>query len=58
MNNPNNGTFRGGSWVDVAKLMRLVPLTAQDRIEIARQLQPVLVLTPPMPELREDRTGR
>jgi hypothetical protein len=58
VNNPNKGTFRGESWVDMTKLMRLVPLTAQDRITIARRLQPVLVLTPPMPELREDRTGR
>jgi hypothetical protein len=58
VNNPNNGAFRGESWVDIAKLMRLVPLTAQDRLTIARQLQPVLELTPPMPELREDRAGR
>jgi hypothetical protein len=58
VNNPNNGAFRGGSWADMAKLMRLVPLTAQDRITIARELQPVLVLTTPEPELGEDRTGR
>ena len=58
MNNPNKGAFRAGSWVGVAKLMRLVPLTAQDRITIAHHLQPVLFLTAPMPELREDRTGR
>jgi hypothetical protein len=58
VNNPNNGAVRGESWVDIAKRMRLVPLTAQDRLTIARQLQPALELTPPMPELREDRTGR
>jgi hypothetical protein len=58
VNNPNKGAFRSASWVDMAKLMRLVPLTAQDRVTMARQLQPVLVLTAPMPELREDRTGR
>jgi hypothetical protein len=55
---PTKGAFRGESWGDVAKLMRLVPLTAQDRLSIARDLQPVLVLTAPAPELREDRAGR
>ncbi len=58
MNNPNRGSVRGESWVDVAKLMRLVPLTALDRLTIARELQPVLLLAAPMPELREDRAGR
>ena len=58
MNNPNKGAFRGESWGDMAKLMRLVPFTALDRMTIARQLQPVLVLTAPLPELREDRAGR
>jgi hypothetical protein len=50
--------LRGESWGDVSKLMRLVPFTALDRMTIARELQPVLLLTAPMPELREDRTGR
>jgi hypothetical protein len=58
VNNPNKDSLRGESWGDVAKLMRLVPLTALDRMTIARQLQPVLILTAPEPELREDRTGR
>ena len=57
-NRPTKGAFRGESWGDLAKLMRLVPFTAQDRQMIALQLQPVLVLTAPMPELGEDRTGR
>jgi hypothetical protein len=50
--------LRGESWGDMAKLMRLVPLTAQDRTAIARQLRSVLVLTAPVPELREDAAGR
>jgi len=54
----NRGAFRSESWGDVAKLMRLVPLTAQDRTMIARDLRPVLFLTAPLPEFREDRTGR
>jgi hypothetical protein len=58
VNNPNKGALRGESWGDVAKLMRLVPFTALDRIAIARELQPVLLLAAPMPELREDRAGR
>jgi len=57
-NQPIKGAFRGESWGDLAKLMRLVPLTAQDRNAIARDLQPVLVLAAPLPELREDRAGR
>jgi len=57
-NQPVKSALRGGSWGDVAKLMRLVPLTALDRATIARDLQPVLLLTAPLPELREDRTGR
>ena len=57
-NQPTKGAFRGESWGDIAKLMRLVPLTALDRAAIARDLQPVLVLTAPLPELREDRAGR
>jgi len=55
---PTKGAFRGESWGDLAKLMRLVPLTAQDRSAIARDLRPALYLTAPLPELREDRTGR
>jgi hypothetical protein len=55
---PANAAFRGESWGDVAKLMRLVPLTAQDRVSIARDLRPVLVLTAPAAQLREDRAGR
>ena len=55
---PSKGALRGESWGDVAKLMRLVPLTALDRMTIVRQLQPVLLLTAPEPELREDRAGR
>lgn len=55
---PTTAALRGESWGDVAKLMRLVPLTALDRIAIARDLRPVLVLTAPAPELSEDRTGR
>ena len=55
---PTKGAFRGETWGDVAKLMRLVPLTAQDRMSIARDLQPVLILTAPVPQLREDRAGR
>ena len=55
---PSKSAFHGESWGDVAKLMRLVPLTAQDRTAIARDLRPVLVLTAPFPELREDRAGR
>ena len=55
---PVKSALRGGSWGDVAKLMRLVPLTALDRATIARDLQPALVLTAPLPELREDRAGR
>lgn len=55
---PTKGAFRGESWGDLAKLMRLVPLTAQDRMLIARDLRPVLVLSAPMSELREDRAGR
>ena len=58
MKNPNKESLRGETWGDVAKLMRLVPLTALDRMTIARQLQPVLLLTAPEPELLEDRTGR
>jgi len=58
VNNPNKGALRSESWGDVAKLMRLVPLTALDRIAIARDLQPLLLLTAPAPELSEDRTGR
>ncbi len=58
MNNPNKGALRSESWGDVAKLMRLVPLTALDRQTIARDLRPVLLLTAPMPELGEDRAGR
>ena len=54
----NRGAFCSESWGDVAKLMRLVPLTAQDRMMIARDLRPVLFLTAPLPELREDRAGR
>ena len=54
----NRSAFRGESWGDVARLMRLVPLTTQDRTAIARDLRPVLVLTAPLAELREDRTGR
>ena len=57
-NQPIKSAFRGESWGDVAKLMRLVPLTAQDRMSIARDLQPVLILTAPVPQLREDRAGR
>ena len=57
-NQPVKSALRGGSWGDVAKLMRLVPLTALDRATIARDLQPALVLTAPLAELREDRTGR
>ncbi len=49
---------RGETWGDVAKLMRLVPLTAQDRTAIARDLRPVLFLTAPAAELAEDRAGR
>src|SRR5579859_5744906 len=55
---PIKSALRGESWGDVAKLMRLVPLTAQDRSAIARDLRPVLVLTTPLAELREDRAGR
>lgn len=55
---PIKSARRGESWGDVAKLMRLVPLTALDRMAIARDLRPVLVLTAPMAELREDRAGR
>ena len=55
---PIRGAIRGESWGDVSKLMRQVPLTAQDRMTIARQLQPALLLTAPMPELSEDRAGR
>jgi hypothetical protein len=55
---PAKAAFRGESWGDVAKLMRLVPLTAQDRVSIARDLRPVLVLTAPPAQLREDRAGR
>ena len=58
MKNPNKASLRGATWGDVAKLMTLVPLTALDRMTIARQLQPVLLLTAPEPELREDRSGR
>ena len=57
-NQPTKTALRGESWADVAKLMRLVPLTALDRMTIARQLQPVLLLTAPVAELREDRAGR
>lgn len=57
-NQPIKSAFRGESWGDVAKLMRLVPLTAQDRTAIARDLRPVLVLTATLTELGEDRTGR
>ena len=57
-NQPTKGALRGESWGDVSKLMRLVPFTALDRMTIARELQPVLLLTAPMPELREDRAGR
>jgi hypothetical protein len=57
-NQPTKGAFRGETWGDLAKLMRLVPLTAQDRNAIARDLRPSLYLTAPLPELREDRTGR
>jgi hypothetical protein len=57
-NQPTKTALRGESWGDVAKLMRLVPFTALDRMTIARDLQPVLLLTAPMPELSEDRTGR
>lgn len=52
------GALRGESWGDVAKLMRLVPLTALDRATIARDLRPVLLLTAPAAELGEDRAGR
>lgn len=55
---PVKSALRGESWGDVAKLMRLVPLTAQDRNAIARDLRPVLILTAPLAELREDRAGR
>lgn len=55
---PVKSALRGESWGDVAKLMRLVPLTAQDRNAIARDLRPVLTLTAPPPELGEDRAGR
>ena len=57
-NQPTKSALRGGSWGDVSKLMRLVPLTTQDRTAIARDLQPLLFLTAPLPELREDRGGR
>jgi len=57
-NQPVKSALRGGSWGDVAKLMRLVPLTALDRAMIARDLRPALYLTAPLPELREDRAGR
>jgi hypothetical protein len=57
-NQPTKGAFRGEAWGDVAKLMRLVPLTALDRATIARDLQPALLLTAPLAELREDRAGR
>jgi len=57
-NQPTKGAFRGESWGDLAKLMRLVPLTAQDRDAIARDLRPALYLTAPLPELREDGAGR
>ena len=55
---PVKSALRGESWGDVAKLMRLVPLTAQDRNAIARDLRPVLILTAPLAELPEDRAGR
>ena len=55
---PTNKALRGESWGDIAKLMRLVPFTALDRMAIARDLQPVLLLTAPTPELSEDRAGR
>ena len=55
---PVKSALRGESWGDVAKLMRLVPLTAQDRNSIARDLRPVLTLTAPLAELPEDRAGR
>jgi hypothetical protein len=58
VNNPNKGALRSESWGDVAKLMRLVPLTALDRQTIARDLRPVLLLTAPVAELSEDRAGR
>jgi len=57
-NQPADGAFRGASWGDIAKLMRLVPLTASDRETIAQDLRPVLLLTAPRPELGEDRSGR
>jgi len=57
-NRPTQAALRGESWGDVAKLMRLVPLTAQDRTSIARQLRSVLVLTAPVTELSEDTVGR
>jgi hypothetical protein len=57
-NQPTKGAFRGEAWGDLAKLMRLVPLTAQDRNAIARDLRPLLFLTAPLAELREDRAGR
>ena len=57
-NQPENGALRGASWGDVAKLMRLVPLTASDREAIARDLRPLLLLTAPLPKFREDRGGR
>jgi hypothetical protein len=58
VNNPNKGALRGESFGDVAKLMRLVPLTPQDRTAIARQMRSGLLLAAPLPELREDAAGR
>src|SRR5258708_37561675 len=49
---------RGEAWGDGAKLMRLVPLTAQDRTANARDLRPGLFLTAPTTGLTEVRAGR